>query len=681
MNRNFFQWNSLKTRVTLFALAIFVVGIWSVAFYASRTLRADMQRLLGDQQFSMVSLLAAQVDNDIDERVKALELVAAHITPAMLNKPADLQAFLEQRPVFQKQFNTGVIALRADGVAIAEVPRSGRIGVNYLDRDHVAAALKKGVTAIGRPAIGRVLKAPLIAISAPIFDARGKVIGAFTAGINLILPNMLGTIMEKHYGRNGGYLLLAPQERLIVTASDKRHIMEALPAAGILPAMDRFLQGYEGSAVYVDATGVEVLASAVRIPVGGWIMMAVLPTAEAFAPIDDVQRRMVWATLFVTLLAGVLTWWMLRRQLAPMLTAVRTLAHMSDTSQSSRSLPITRQDEIGELVGGFNRLLKMLAQREAALQASERRSYATFDQAAVGIVHTAIDGIYLRANQKFCDMLGYSESELVGRAASDFSHPEDRELGKQYRQQLWDSKIDKFAEEKRYLHKSGSVIWTNRTVSVARDDSGKPLHFIRVIEDITERKRLEDQVRQLAFYDTLTNLPNRRLLIDRLSQCMTASRRNGRYGALMFLDLDNFKLINDAYGHGVGDRLLIEVARRIGGCVRETDTVARFGGDEFVVMLSGLDPDISASATMAGAIAEKIRTALAQPYVLTIKPEGETETTVERHCTASIGLALFISLEADVEDLLKWADTAMYQAKEAGRNSIQFYDSKAGVTA
>ena len=123
----------------------------------------------------------------------------------------------------------------------------------------------------------------------------------------------------------------------------------------------------------------------------------------------------------------------------------------------------------------------------------------------------------------------------------------------------------------------------------------------------------------------------------------------------------------------MGDRLLIEVARRIGGCVRETDTVARFGGDEFVVMLSGLDPDISASATMAGAIAEKIRTALAQRYVLTIKPEGETETTVERHCTASIGVATFLGRTATEDELLKWADAAMYEANDAGRNCIRFH--------
>ena len=192
---------------------------------------------------------------------------------------------------------------------------------------------------------------------------------------------------------------------------------------------------------------------------------------------------------------------------------------------------------------------------------------------------------------------------------------------------------------------------------------------------ISERKQAEEQIRQLAFYDALTQLPNRRLLNDRLEQAMAASKRSGRYGALMFLDLDNFKPLNDTHGHDVGDLLLIEVARRITGCVREMDTCARFGGDEFVVILSELVTDKTESAAQASTVAEKIHVALAEPYLLKIQPEGKAETTVEHHCTSSIGVVLFVNHDAGAEDILKWADMAMYQAKEAGRNLIRFYDS------
>jgi diguanylate cyclase (GGDEF)-like protein len=196
-----------------------------------------------------------------------------------------------------------------------------------------------------------------------------------------------------------------------------------------------------------------------------------------------------------------------------------------------------------------------------------------------------------------------------------------------------------------------------------------------VSRDITERKRLEEAVHQLAYFDSLTKLPNRRLLNDRLCQVMAASKRSGRYAAVMILDLDNFKPLNDQHGHLAGDLLLIEAASRLLLCVREVDTVARFGGDEFVVMLSELDGDALASHRRAQMVAEKIRSALAKPYVLTVRKDDQTEITVEHHCSASIGVALFVNHETAQEDILQRADTAMYRAKDAGRNAIRFYEA------
>ncbi len=198
--------------------------------------------------------------------------------------------------------------------------------------------------------------------------------------------------------------------------------------------------------------------------------------------------------------------------------------------------------------------------------------------------------------------------------------------------------------------------------------------------DITEHKQMEEQVREQSLHDALTKLPNRRLLNDRLTQAMVASKRSGCYGAVLFLDLDNFKPLNDSHGHEVGDLLLIEVADRLKSCVRRSDTVARFGGDEFVVVISELSEDEEESASQAGGLAEKIRGSLARPYLMKIKEPCGTETTVEHNCTASIGMMLFIGQETGQSDILKWADTAMYQAKEAGRNLVRVYDNKADST-
>jgi diguanylate cyclase (GGDEF)-like protein len=156
---------------------------------------------------------------------------------------------------------------------------------------------------------------------------------------------------------------------------------------------------------------------------------------------------------------------------------------------------------------------------------------------------------------------------------------------------------------------------------------------------------------------------------------MTASKRNASHGALIFLDLDNFKPLNDTHGHHVGDLLLIEVAQRICACVRAVDDIARFGGDEFVVILRDLGKENAEATREAGGVAEKIRASLDQPYVLKIKPEGKAETSVEHQCSSSIGVALFLDHEVGAEQVIKWADLAMYQAKEAGGNQVRFFDA------
>ncbi len=202
---------------------------------------------------------------------------------------------------------------------------------------------------------------------------------------------------------------------------------------------------------------------------------------------------------------------------------------------------------------------------------------------------------------------------------------------------------------------------------------GKNL-FFSIIHDITERKRLEEQIRDLAFYDPLTKLPNRRLLNDRLAQAMPATKRNGRYAALMLLDLDNFKVANDTYGHAAGDMLLVEVALRLKSCVREIDTVARFGGDEFVVLLSQLDLDKATSISQAATIAEKVRTRLAEPYFSNVRQDDREVPLIEYSCTPSIGLVVFANHEATEEQVLKWADAAMYHAKESGGNRTLLHE-------
>ncbi|MGA7595217.1 MAG: sensor domain-containing diguanylate cyclase [Gallionella sp.] len=281
-------------------------------------------------------------------------------------------------------------------------------------------------------------------------------------------------------------------------------------------------------------------------------------------------------------------------------------------------------------------------------------------------------------NEAFCEMFDLKESpgELLGLSSSKILE----KIGNCYTDLSFSlARIEELVSNNVAVHGEEVILKSGRTS--IRDFTpiiinGEGYGRLWVHQDITERKQMEEQIRQLAFFDALTSLPNRRLLNDRLGRAIAANKRSGSNGALMFLDLDNFKPLNDTYGHGVGDLLLIEVAERLKRCIRGMDTVARLGGDEFVVMLHELKSNAEETALQASVVAEKIRISLSDPYRLTIRHDESEVTKVEHHCTTSIGVVIFNGHEGGQEEILKRADAAMYQAKEAGRNQVLFYEKR-----
>jgi diguanylate cyclase (GGDEF)-like protein/PAS domain S-box-containing protein len=280
-------------------------------------------------------------------------------------------------------------------------------------------------------------------------------------------------------------------------------------------------------------------------------------------------------------------------------------------------------------------------------------------------------------NERWAAMLGYSlnDIEFTVKQWIDFIHPDDQAMAYKSIQDCLEESSPVHSIEYRMRTKDGQYKWIlDQAQVVERDVNRKAIRMCGTHTDITERKLMEEQIRHQALYDGLTQLPNRYLFEDRLRQAMVKSKRTGCYGALMFLDLDNFKPLNDHYGHAVGDLLLIEVAARLKSCVREADTVARIGGDEFVVELEQLDIDKRLSEKEAEVTADKIRQLLAEPYLLKMTTGEGKESTVVHHCTASIGVVLFIGNEVAPEEILKRSDDAMYLAKDAGRNQVKFHE-------
>jgi diguanylate cyclase (GGDEF)-like protein/PAS domain S-box-containing protein len=455
-------------------------------------------------------------------------------------------------------------------------------------------------------------------------------------------------------------------------------------------------------------------------------------------------------------------------------------------------------NEIGEphCLEGFIEDITGRKLAEIQLRDSEERYRASFDQAAVGILHTSLQGRILKCNESFARIVGYSPEELVGSDFQSITPAEDRDSGKAVAISLLSGKVKTASFEKRYVRKDGRMTWVMLTISIQHDSEGHALFFLTLVQDINARKRAEEslaaaqealrvsedryrtafqmsldsislnrlndglyvdcnkaffditgynhdevigqtsielniwadvcdrekmvdivrrqgacrnlearfrkknggtfwglvsasvinldgvphilsinrdisdaksaeeEIRYLAFYDPLTELPNRRMLLERLRQAVNSSRRSGRERALLFVDLDNFKTLNETLGHHIGDLLLKEVGKRLAGCIRAVDTAARVGGDEFVVILEELSELPEEAASQAKAVAEKILACINQPYLL-----------AEHEClsTSSIGITVFSDASLDINEILQQADIAMYQAKAAGRDAIRFF--------
>ncbi len=917
-------WRSIRVRVTLLMLTVTLAGLWGLAWFISQALHADIEQVLGEQQRSAVNLLAADLNDDLDDHFKDLNTAANALAPLLQGDPEQIQQRLENLPLLTRRFNGGVFATDPQGIVLADFSKAmARLGADLRARESVATVLREGRSIIGRPEIGLHLKVPIFDMSVPIRDHQGRLIGTLTGVTNLTQASFVDLSEKSKRTAANQFLLIDRQHRRIVTATDKQRIMEESPPRGYYPAIDRFMDGQEGTAIFVNPKGVEIIESVRQIPRAAWYVAALQPTAEAFAPIHAMQKRMLITTLLLSLLACGLSWWLLRRELSPLFKAVHILGDLTTENPAlPAALPVTRDNEIGQLIRGFNHLLAMLAQREQHLREKTDRldeaqsmtktgswmltlSDATFEcsdemyhlfgldprkdsltlqdleravhpeeqervsqafQSALA-THTPYDiqhrmrtstgqikwlrsraitefdpsGQPLRTmgtvqditeqkhlvdtleatrlqlnsiignipamvflkraedlrfvlfNRAGEELLGYSSSQILGKNDYDFFPADEADAFTRRDREVLDSheildipaeKITTAKGEERVLytrkialrdaegrpthllgismditarkhaeaelriaatafesqegllitdahgtiqrvnraftrmtgytpeeivgknpkllrsgrqeaafyeamwnsirttggwqgeiwdrHKDGHIYPSWLTITAVRNEEGEVTHYVGAQFDITDRKQSEERINQLAYFDPLTQLPNRTLLNDRLRQTLAHCARTLQHGALIFIDLDKFKLLNDTLGHDQGDLLLQQVAQRLNDSVRTGDTVARLGGDEFIVMLTNLSTQPIEAAMQTELVGKKILTRLAQPYPL-------ADTTF--HTTASMGATLLGPENNILEALFKQADLAMYKAKAAGRNALCFFDPDMEIEA
>jgi diguanylate cyclase (GGDEF)-like protein/PAS domain S-box-containing protein len=429
--------------------------------------------------------------------------------------------------------------------------------------------------------------------------------------------------------------------------------------------LDAFLaEAPEGQ--FVEATrysGGEPLAGAalLRTPVPGLPLSIVtlVPEAEARGQILSSAYAFYLGGFTVVLMLSALGFERLRRR-------TQKLEQDYSASDRHRAELAQRNEALSNEISRRRAVEAVLCEKTATLDrlnADLRIAAAAFD-CQEGMLVADTDHLILRVNRAFVRMTGYEPGDIVGRPMR-LAGAEQGDSA--FEHEAWDSvrRTGGWQGEIEDRTRTGETYSRWLTISSVKDYAGAVTHFIGTYYDVSERKKAEERIRELAFFDQLTGLPNRALLRDRMKQVISANARYGTFGALLFIDLDNFKTLNDTLGHGVGDDVLKEVARRLKSCVRGVDTVARLGGDEFVVLLAEMSTQQKEAAIDAKKVGEKILAALNRTYRL---------DNYEHLSTPSIGIALIAGRSDSVDELLKRADLAMYEAKATGRNTLRFFD-------
>ncbi|MDP3537280.1 MAG: ATP-binding protein [Azonexus sp.] len=498
-----FNWHSLRTRLTIGVLFVSLSVLWIAVFALSQSLRRDMEATISAQQFSTVSLIASQIDHSIRERLSVAKSVADKLTPAMLRTEGLAQAYLEQRDLPVTIFNWGIIVIDEYGIALASTPeRIKRRGVDFSHYAGVQEILRDGRVIIGDPLFSEHSQQPVMAVMAPIQGPNGKVIGAVIGVTNLAEPNFFDEISAAKYGNTGDFLVTAPRSRVFVASSDKRRVMKAGPPPGVNAVYDRYIDGYEGSGIARSSRGVVELSSSKRIASTGWLMQSVLPAEEAFAPIRAMQRHLILVSLVLTLLASLISWWWLRRQLEPLTEAAELLTQMRDGKITRQPLPVRKMDEIGQLTAAFNGLQDAILTEEA--QAAEHANNTRLRRIVSNVPGVVFqyrlkpdgDGNFPFTSDAISEIYGVTPEELEKSSASirKMVLPEDT---KRFFTSLYASAetLSPWRIEYRIRHPDGRIKWL-LTNALPEKGSDGTIVWSGFIADITETKAMEAELRQ-----------------------------------------------------------------------------------------------------------------------------------------------------------------------------------------
>ena len=641
---------SIRTHLLLLVLAVSIPLVATVGY----VIYSDMQQTIAYTKTSLrtlVSTMASNTGGRIADNRQLLERLASRPFIKQID-PKNCDRVLEDMLILNPHYaNIGYTDMHGQGICSALLQPNGK-RLNVGKTPWFQKFLKERRFSVGQPFFGPISHRWVTVLTAPIWNERREMVGAVNLPLDL---QVLDPRIPAHMLPPGSHYGFFSQDGMLVWRDSDQAAMGTRPKAD---AARQIVKTGNGEFESRAADGVTRYFSVVSMPEAGWIAYVGVPVSTIYA---EARQRAITASAIVLAVIGLL--FALAISIARRIA--RPVAELEKTAQAVQGgdfgvrAATEGPSEIAAVAQEFNAMVDSQQRNIAQL----RIAAAAFESQESMMV-TDAKGVILRINKAFTETTGYTPAEIVGqtpRLLNSDRHDAD------FFRSMWET-----------IHRTGGwqgEIWDRRkngevypkwlTISAVKDDDHTVTHYISTHFDISERKQAEERINELAFFDQLTGLPNRTLLLDRLNLAMSSSTRSGSFGALLLIDLDNFKTLNDTLGHDMGDLLLKQVAQRLTACVRAGETVARLGGDEFVVMLADLSMAEIDAATRAKTVCEKIRSTLNQAYQL---------NSLIYHITPSIGATLFRGHLVSIDDLVKQADLAMYKSKETGRNTIHFFD-------
>jgi diguanylate cyclase (GGDEF)-like protein len=665
---------SAKASLLLTGLVLAVIAATSFFLFAYQ--QRAIKDLVTQQLESEANSLAVEIRAFVDENIRDMGAIAGNM-PAGRFQAGDLGAireYLARQSTYYPKFENGFFLLDREGRFLSDYPPHPELnGQSFAHRDYFTRtiALERGV--IGDPYISTRSGLPVLTITAPLKGPGGEIEGVLCGSLNLLSPWALGEQQQRRIGKTG-YIYVMDRSRRFIIHTDSSRILKPLEKGRNL-FLDKAVEGFEGPGETINSLGVPLLIASRQIPTWGWVVLTQMPIKEALAPMHEAALAVglfFLGALALVLPVGLAAMRRITRPLEALERATHVISQDLRKPEGAFTRPFASSamdalrgmrssDEIGKLARAFFQLSVRLKQTLGSLRSAAEDWERTFSSVQEALLVIDGQGKVLRINRVAEDLFRTVKTKAIGVCwrevlAMGNTPPDEWPSSESIRES------SRFKTAASLPDRPGRFELSFSAIQGRKGDSG---HLL-MVTDVTEKMQAEERIRDMAFHDALTRLPNRLLLTDRLEQAVATAMRNGTKVGVLFLDLDDFKQVNDTFGHKTGDELLVQVAGRIAGCLRSNDTLARYAGDEFVVVLMDLrSPDEAAN------IASRILAALSPQFDLT---NGKASIG------ASIGIAVYPEDGVTPNLLLNHADTAMYRAKSRGKNSYLFADSPSMAT-